>query len=402
MSIGDQSNVQNAVSTATSSSQDNLNNLNAQNQAQYGMFNNMYGPAFNQANNNFGNIMGGYGSFLGTMPNTGNNLQSFLGSGSNRYTPQLQAPSMLSGSPFASNSAFQTGPSSWNTGSASGSTTDGSTTSTDPTQDQFNSLFAKYGINPATSGTTASANPTTGPNSNMYSSLTAPGNNLDWGALSPAMSGYSNFATTGGYSPEDIAALKSSALAPISSAYSSAQRNATQAGMINPSLTNVGATQTKLAHDQAADLEQGTMNAEGSIAQLVNQGKLSGLGGLAGIGSNLYGTNMNATQGLRGQDLSAILGGGQQQLGALSGMTGLYGTTPGMLSLMQSGMLNSAQQGLGLQSLQNQVGELGIQGALGAAGVPGDFSQAMGDIGSVFGLAGDVAGGLTGLKNIFK
>ena len=79
-------------------------------------------------------------------------------------------------------------------------------------------------------------------------------------------------------------------------------------------------------------------------------------------------------------------------------MTSLYGTTPALASTFGNQVLGSQGNLLNAQQLQNQLGLGLIQGQLGKAQIPGDFSQAMGNIGSVLGLGGQALGGIGGAK----
>lgn len=221
------------------------------------------------------------------------------------------------------------------------------------------------------------------PDSGAYlSSFLAGKGNTD---INPAMSGYSGFASSGGFSPGDIAAIRARSIAPIRGVYDAAKRNVNRAQALNPNLSNTAAAQAKLAREQSYATSDATTNAEGMIAQLLQQGKLAGLSGMSSTGL-----------GARGQDLSAILGAGGQQLNALQGMTGLYGTTPGLANMFGQQVLGSAGQQIQSQQLRDALMNSAIQGRLGEAGTPSTFQNILKNTGSIFDIIGTGAGAFSG------
>jgi len=162
---------------------------------------------------------------------------------------------------------------------------------------------------------------------------------------------YGEFAKTGGFSDQDIANIRSRAVSPIRSLYSSAQnaieRQRSLQGGYAPNYT---AAMAKMAREKSQGMSDATTNAEAEIAQMKNQGRLAGLGG----------------------------------------MSSMYGTTPGLANMYGNQMLSLAGQGLQGAGLQNQLGLGLIGGQINKAGVPSTFSQVMGNIGSVGRAAGGV------------
>jgi hypothetical protein len=126
-----------------------------------------------------------------------------------------------------------------------------------------------------------------------------------------------------------------------------------------------------MSRDAAYATSDQTTNAEAGIAQMIQQGKLAGLGGLQ----------------------SGILGG-------QAGASGLYGTTPGLANTFGNQVLGSTGQMLQGNQLANDISRMKMGGAANAAQVPGDFSQAMGNISQVLGLGGQVAGAVSGLGGL--
>ena len=195
-------------------------------------------------------------------------------------------------------------------------------------------------------------------------------------AFQPQRAGYQEFANTGGYSPQDIQDLRARAISPTRAVYANAQSNIDRQRALQGGYSpNYTAASAKLSRDLSSSISDANVNANASIADSIRQGKLAGLGGL------------NAT------DVS--------QLGALlnarSGQTSLYGTTPGATSMYGQQLGQSNSQMIGLQQLQQALAQMIINGQLGRSQVPGNYQQALGNIGSTLGLGGQIIGGLAGL-----
>jgi len=155
------------------------------------------------------------------------------------------------------------------------------------------------------------------------------------------MNRYKQFADTGGYSDEDLANIRSRAVSPIRSMYASAregvERNKALSGGYSPNYNAAMAKMTREASQAGADA---TTNAEAQIAQMKHQGKLAGMGGMAGI----------------------------------------YGATPGLANMFGNQSLASMGQRLQGAGLQNDLGRTMIQGQLGRAQVPGNWQQFWGNV----------------------
>ncbi len=194
------------------------------------------------------------------------------------------------------------------------------------------------------------------------------------GAFGPQMAGYSQFAQTGGFSPQSIADIRARAIAPTRAVYQNAQSNIDRQRALGGYSPNYTAATAHLTRGLADATSDANVNANASIAQLIQQGKLSGLGG------------MNQT------DLARLGAQGQ----ALGGATGLYGQAPGMPSIYGQQLGQANQQQINLQELQNQLG-LGLIGSqIAKSQVPSNYQQALGNIGGTLGLvkkAGDIIGG---------
>jgi len=173
-------------------------------------------------------------------------------------------------------------------------------------------------------------------------------NMQDYGDISNR---YRGFSETGGFSPQDLASIRSRAVSPIRSIYSGANREIDRSKRLGGGYApGMGAVKSRMAREQSQAVSDAGTNAEAAIAQMVQQGK---------------------------------------QFGA-QGATSLYGTTPGMASTFGNQVLQSSNQLGNVQQLQNQLG-LGRMGAQIQAGqLPGTWETNMNRIKDVGGIAKDV------------
>ena len=382
MAKGDSNKVQNQVDQQGGTAQNNLNNLWGQNTDRTTNFQNLYQGAAGQNQGNYNDVMAGFQQFMKGMPNSGNAYSQFLG-------PKYAG-------------ATQTGPSSANHPDADAHPVD--------------QLLAKYGAKD------------TGPGSGVtdasywkqkFDSTKDPyylgrleddlkGNGMDsmsggggrGGAIDKAISTYGNFADTGGFSPEDIQNIRARSIAPIRSMQDRNSQEIQRQSAIRGTAysPNTSAAIAKTARDSNYAMGDISTNAEAMIAQLMQQGKLYGAGGLASTGLSDQG---NTTQN-RGLDLSAISSMAGHQLGGLSGQTSLYGTTPGLTNMFGNQVLNSAGQGVQMGGLQNQLAGQIMNGQFQKSQIPGNFQTALGNIGSIGSLIGNTAGAIAGLPKFGK
>ena len=147
------------------------------------------------------------------------------------------------------------------------------------------------------------------------------------------------FAETGGYSPETIGALRSRALSPVRAVYSDVNRDIDRSRSLQGDYApGYAATRAKTGREQAYATADATTNVEGLLGQMIQQGRLAGMGG----------------------------------------MSSMYGTTPGLGNMFGNQALQS-------RALANQLG-LGMIGARqGAQGLPGAWDQWMSRIGNIGG-----------------
>jgi hypothetical protein len=129
------------------------------------------------------------------------------------------------------------------------------------------------------------------------------------------MNRYREFAETGGYSPETLGAIRSRALSPVRAAYSDANRaidrGRSLAGGYSP---NYAAARSRTAREQAYANADATTNVEAALGEMVQRGRMGGIGGM----SSVYGQSpgLAATfgqQALANQAFRFAAGGGNRQ-----------------------------------------------------------------------------------------
>ena len=189
----------------------------------------------------------------------------------------------------------------------------------------------------------------------------------------------SNMAQTGGLSDTDKAAMRSRAISPIRSVYSQGLQNldrqkSIQGGYSPGYTTALG----RFNRDMGQQTSDATTNAEASIAQLVQQGKL---GGLSAWGSGLSGES------------SGLLGalGGQNQ--AIGGMAGMYGQTPGLANFFAGQLENSNRDQLAAAGLQDNLSNDIMKNQIAASSIPGNYQDALNNVLGTGKAASMIAGG---------
>lgn len=193
-----------------------------------------------------------------------------------------------------------------------------------------------------------------------------------------AYSGYQNFADTGGYSPEDIQAIRARSIAPIRAVYANANndidRQRSLQGNYSPNYT---AAKAKMARELSYNLGDAAMNTEAGLADQIRQGKLSGLGGMTNIDQAL----LNAQ--------TSRLGTGASLYNA---MGNLYGTAPGLASIYGKLLGDSSQQTLGTEGLQGDLTRTLLGGQNNVSNTAGNFQSVMGNLGSILNAGSSLAG----------
>lgn len=193
-----------------------------------------------------------------------------------------------------------------------------------------------------------------------------------YGYLREAAPGYRSFAETGGYSPTDIQELRARGISPIRSAYGNTMMEMNRARALGGAggAPNYIAAASKAQRELPGQMADAMTGVNAQLAQDIRAGKIQGLAGLTGIGSEMGGLSSqdanrmlqaaiaNQNANLQAQQLS---GASEQalwnaKLGALGGQTSLYGTTPAMSATFGNQALQAYQQRAGLEQLRNQFG----------------------------------------------
>lgn len=111
-------------------------------------------------------------------------------------------------------------------------------------------------------------------------SATGPSGNMD--EHGRIMSGYENFAKTGGMSPQDEANMRARSMSPIRSIYSGARRDVNRQSALQGGYSpNKTAALAKMAREQSQAGAEATTDVEAELGNMRRQGQLAGLGGMA-------------------------------------------------------------------------------------------------------------------------
>lgn len=177
--------------------------------------------------------------------------------------------------------------------------------------------------------------------------------NQQMGDYSNLMSGYNEFAKTGGFSPTDIANLRARAVSPVRASYANANREVNRGRALQGGYSpGFNVLRARMAREQGQAGSEAATNAEAALAGMKQQGKLAGLQGGAS----------------------------------------LYGTTPGMTSTFSNAVLNASGQ------LTNAVGnEMGFandvsRNQIAAGQLPGKSQSVIGNIAGIAGIGQQIAG----------
>jgi hypothetical protein len=193
---------------------------------------------------------------------------------------------------------------------------------------------------------------------------------LDFSPITPSLATYTpgnthqdlrDIAQTGGFSESDIGNIRTRATSPINSIYSSAQQGLKRQKALQGGYSpNFGAASAKMARDSSSLASKASSDANASIAEMVQRGKLAASTALAPIdarenefmnnfnthnadttnAANMFNSqgalnyaNFNANQD--NNDFNNILD-------TIKGQQSLYGTTPALANTFGSHVLNAA------------------------------------------------------------
>jgi hypothetical protein len=178
-----------------------------------------------------------------------------------------------------------------------------------------------------------------------------------------AISNLGGLAKTGGYSDADIANIRERGISPIRSVYANAQENLNRQKSLQGGYSpNYAAVSAKMAREMSSQLADQTTAVNAQLAQNIAQNKIATSTPYASITAGEQ-ANRNdfalraadIANSTKNNNLNAILESYtaplQGKLSALSGMTGLYGTTPAFANMLgnqanaQAGLQAGIQQG---------------------------------------------------------
>lgn len=101
------------------------------------------------------------------------------------------------------------------------------------------------------------------------------------------MGGWVGMANTGGFSPQEMAAMRSRAIAPTRAIYENAMRNMSRNRTLQGGYSpGYQAALSRMNRDTGQQISDANVNTEAALAELKQRGRIAGLQG----GSNLYGT----------------------------------------------------------------------------------------------------------------
>jgi len=212
------------------------------------------------------------------------------------------------------------------------------------------------------------------------------------GELDNAMKGFSEFAQTGGLNAQAQADLRARGVSPIRAAYGNTMRELDRTRSLGGpgGATNYIAARSAAQREMPQQLADATQNVNAGIAEMVQKGRLSGMAGLSdaakadiGFGQQAQLANQDAIMRARLSNQNAALANRSNQLGALSGMSSLYSATPGQAQTFGNQVLNSTQNWLNTNSLQNQLVSSRINAQLGKADIPTGFQAGLNNAGKI-------------------
>lgn len=193
-----------------------------------------------------------------------------------------------------------------------------------------------------------------------------------YGYLDEAMPGYRDFASTGGYSAQDVQELRARGMSPIRAAYGNTMMELDRARSLGGGggAPNYIAAASRAQRDLPGQMADAMTTVNAGLADSIRQGKMFGLQGITGTGSQMgqlssaeAGRMLQAALANQGADLQTQQMGEQSlqnlrqmQLAGLGGQASLYGTTPGMSSMFGNQALNAWQQRAGMEQARNQFG----------------------------------------------
>jgi len=218
-----------------------------------------------------------------------------------------------------------------------------------------------------------------------------------------ALSGYGEFARTGGFDEGAIRDIRERGISPIRAAYGNTMREMDRARGLGGEggASNYIAAASKAQRELPQQLSDATQSVNADVARMIQSGRLAGLGGLAstaqtdtGFGQQSQLANQGATMQSRLANQGTNLAAQQANLGSrltgLTGMSSLYSATPGQAQVFGNQVLGAGQNWLGAQQLQQQGANAKIQAQLAQAGLPTGYQSILGNVGKTADVAGRI------------
>lgn len=176
--------------------------------------------------------------------------------------------------------------------------------------------------------------------------------NQQAGDYSNLMSGYNEFAKTGGFSPSDISAIRARSVSPTRAVYANANREVDRSRALQGGYSpGFGVLKARMARDMSTGLSDAATGAEAAIAQMKQQGRLAGM----------------------------------------TGATSLYGTTPGLTNMFGNQVLESSGQlSRGVENEMNFGNEV-ARLKLGLTQAPGKWESTVGRVKDIFDIGSNIA-----------
>lgn len=95
------------------------------------------------------------------------------------------------------------------------------------------------------------------------------------------LSGYRGFAGDGGFSPDAIRDIRARAISPTRAIYANANRDISRQRTLQGGYSpNYTAAKSQMARNMSSQISDQNQNANAGIAQMQQQGRLAGLGGM--------------------------------------------------------------------------------------------------------------------------
>ena len=123
-------------------------------------------------------------------------------------------------------------------------------------------------------------------------------------SLAPQTAGYTNFATTGGISPQTQQEIQQRESSSLASLYGNLQNQLSQQKAVQGGYSpGYGAQEAQLGRQTGEQIAEGRRDTDIALQQLISSGKLAGLAGLGQVSGEQL-----ASMGLTNQDIAAMLG----------------------------------------------------------------------------------------------